>query len=73
MPFSDQCLRCKFYLSEATCHAFPGGIPEVIFIDGLNHAKPYPEDGGIRFGEGELTEADEKLSVKVNDERLEQS
>lgn len=46
------CLSCKHLdrdNDEAfTCRAFPAGIPTPI-VEGYDHRKPFPGDGGIRF------------------------
>jgi len=50
-----QCLNCK-YLRRLrrrdptfTCDAFPDGIPDAIFLEQVDHTKPYSGDHGIHF------------------------
>lgn len=31
------------------CEAFPGGIPDVIYMEGADHRKPIDGDHGIRW------------------------
>lgn len=38
------CNTCKYYNFNATCKAFPNGIPKVI-IDGGSHDEPLPHQG----------------------------
>lgn len=45
----SQCARCVFYVSNATCAAYPNGIPDVILTNQHDHKKAYPNDNGIRF------------------------
>jgi len=45
-----QCLDCKYYDMETSfCAAFPGGIPDEIFLGDHDHQEPYPGDNGITF------------------------
>lgn len=50
-----QCEDCKHYNMETSaCDAFPGGIPDEIYLGDFDHRNPYPnadepEDNGIRF------------------------
>jgi len=32
-----------------SCIAFPDGIPDKIWTGKVDHTKPYPDDGGIKF------------------------
>lgn len=51
------CLSCRHYDQatpsevggRAKCAAFPEGIPDGIWIGGLDHRKAYPGDRGTRF------------------------
>lgn len=45
----QQCQACRHYRNNATCSAFPNGIPIIILQDEHDHRKPYPGDRGIRF------------------------
>ena len=49
MSSSTQCLDCKHYNGLATCDAFPDKIPQDIMSGEVDHAEPYPGDGGITF------------------------
>lgn len=46
--FCDACKRLKRTVDGPTCAAFPDGIPTQI-LDGFDHRKPFPGDGGVRF------------------------
>ncbi|MFR8011248.1 MAG: hypothetical protein ACLU8W_05750 [Clostridia bacterium] len=46
------CNDCVHYHKDATCDAFPDGIPKGIISRG-EHETPYPGDNGIRFTLGE--------------------
>ena len=59
-PLAPMCLGCVHYRDFAaqqigqerrvpTCDAFPDGIPDAIFLSGVEHDKPYPGDHGIQF------------------------
>lgn len=41
--------RCRQYLGEARCEAFPDGIPEEIAHGDNDHTRPYPGDRGLRY------------------------
>lgn len=47
------CLNCKHWHQDNeeafTCDAFPGGIPEPIYMAENDHSRPYPGDHGIQF------------------------
>lgn len=45
------CNDCIHYHKDATCDAFPGGIPKEIISKG-EHETPYPGDNGIQFEPG---------------------
>jgi hypothetical protein len=42
----------------STCDAFPDGIPDEIMLGGVDHRRPLPGDGGIRFELAEGREGD---------------
>lgn len=46
---SSQCPTCIHYRLEQRCTAFPDGIPLTIVEGTFDHAKPFPDDGGIRW------------------------
>lgn len=55
ISMAPMCIRCE-HLDEDSkdpiaCKAFPSGIPDEIFVMGIDHTLPYPGDHGIRFGE----------------------
>jgi len=51
------CYRCAHYSFNVytnpdgfrRCSAFPDGIPDAIFIGGIDHTSPFPGDNGIMF------------------------
>jgi len=47
------CIDCEHLTWDkgepVTCRAFPGGIPEDIWLGGFDHRKPFPGDSSIRF------------------------
>ncbi len=46
----DLCNRCKHYLTDLKCIAFPEGIPAEILTGKNNHSKPLPkQDNEIVF------------------------
>lgn len=44
-----QCTACRHYRDDATCDAFPDGIPVRILENDHDHRRPYPGDHGVRF------------------------
>lgn len=42
------CNNCKHYRKNATCDAYPNGIPKGL-LDKGEHNTPYPGDNGIRY------------------------
>lgn len=50
-PICDACTRRRPRDDGPgwACDAFPAGIPEEISVDGFDHRRPYPGDGGVRF------------------------
>lgn len=51
IPLCTSCAHRTHGIFEdgPTCAAFPGGIPDAIFIGGFDHREPFPEDHGIRW------------------------
>ena len=46
----SQCFRCRHKTpGEEVCTAFPGGIPEAIRTNDVDHWRPYPGDQGVLF------------------------
>lgn len=48
---TNQCQerKCKHYLGNDKCLAFPEGIPDEIAYGDNPHTAPYPGDHGIRY------------------------
>ena len=53
---APDCYKCKHLHpkepaadSPMTCAAFPDGIPDEIFFEGVSHKKSYPGDTGVKF------------------------
>ena len=46
---SEQCLHCRHYQGQATCAAYPNGIPSDVMTGKVDHRKPVKGDHGIRF------------------------
>lgn len=50
---APMCLFCKHLIETLegrdVCRAFPGGIPDEIYLDYYDHRKEFPGDKGIRF------------------------
>jgi hypothetical protein len=48
----SDCAICKHkYPNNASCDAYPKGIPQDIISGKVKHRKPYAGDDGIRFEE----------------------
>jgi len=46
------CTDCKHFSvreGKLRCEAFPDGIPDEIFLGGVEHTKPYKGDNGIQY------------------------
>lgn len=43
------CYICKHYTYDATCRAYPDGIPQEIVDGTMQHVLPYKNDKGILF------------------------
>ncbi|MDT3707431.1 MAG: hypothetical protein ROZ09_11435 [Thiobacillus sp.] len=54
-----QCLTCIHLHAagaasgQSACDAFPHGIPFEIQSGSVDHAKPYPDDNGVRYSPAE--------------------
>ncbi|MCW4050498.1 MAG: hypothetical protein NWE89_12270 [Candidatus Bathyarchaeota archaeon] len=54
-PLCATCKHVNFYskqdlsVDKPTCDAFPEGIPDVFWLGGKEHTKPYSGDHGIQF------------------------
>jgi hypothetical protein len=55
--FSSVCTFCAHYQLDRTCPAFPGGIPDEIWLGRNGHTAPYPGDNGIQFERVEAAQA----------------
>jgi hypothetical protein len=53
-----QCSYCRHEQPDGGCPAFPGGIPDAILRNDLDHSRPVDGDRGIRFGPREGVPAD---------------
>lgn len=49
MGVPSQCNDCRHYNGDATCLAFPEGIPKEIASNKFIHNKPYENDNGFRY------------------------
>ena len=49
LPRISQYVVCRSKAADATCAAFPDGIPEAILRNEVSHAKPVEWDNGIRL------------------------
>lgn len=77
--FCDACKRRVSTPDGPTCAAFPDGIPEPI-LNGFDHRRPFPGDGGVRFvrdpdkplpeGAGEAEPPDEPVFITRPDKPL---
>ena len=43
------CIKCKHYIADGTCEAYPSGIPSEILIGGNKHSTKMPGDNGIQY------------------------
>jgi hypothetical protein len=48
-----QCWKCRFYILNSYCIAYPKGIPKVILTGEHDHTTPYEGDNGIQFEKAE--------------------
>lgn len=62
MMVDNVCMYCVHFnddpkdpAAEPTCTAYPGGIPDSIWYDGVDHRVPHPGDNGITFSPVEGT------------------
>lgn len=46
----SQCVLCRHARPGGGCAAFPDKIPDAILLNRHDHRRPYPDDGGTRFG-----------------------
>jgi len=65
---TSQCSTCLHYRSPFSrddfdggpfCSAFPGGIPDVVLANQVDHRMPYPGDHGVQWeadGDAEFPE-----------------
>jgi hypothetical protein len=47
-PVCSLCVHLRD-VADRKCIAFPDGIPDVIWMGGNDHRRPYPGDNGIQF------------------------
>jgi len=52
----SQCAFCRHKAGDATCAAFPAGIPAAILRNEVSHAGHLEGDGGIRLDRIEVAE-----------------
>lgn len=45
----SQCVKCKHWLLNGVCKAFPSGVPTVILGNMVDHSEPFEGDHGIVF------------------------
>jgi len=48
-PNCIDCIHFHDLIEKPKCEAFPEGIPDDIWLDGMSHTKPYLGDNGILF------------------------
>lgn len=60
----NSCMKCKHFnfknKDANTCKAFPGGIPNIIFLGKNDHKELFPGDHGIQFEPLEEKETNEE-------------
>lgn len=44
-----QCHTCTHWGGDLTCTAFPGGVPQGILMNVIDHKKSIDGDGGITY------------------------
>ena len=44
-----QCRNCVFRTTLFTCKAYPEGIPQGIYLNEVDHRRPYPGDNDIQY------------------------
>lgn len=51
----SQCALCRHKGRDATCSAFPGGVPAAVLRNEVSHADPIDGDSGVRLEPIEIT------------------
>ena len=44
-----QCPKCKRYLGDLQCEAYPKKIPSALVRGDVSHRQPHKGDGGLRY------------------------
>ena len=47
--YKPQCTACIHFRANYACAAFPGGIPEDVLFNRVDHREPVEGDNGVRF------------------------
>ena len=51
LTYRSQCMRCRYFITEGHCKAYPDGIPMSIWSAKETHDMPREGDHGIQFEE----------------------